>query len=684
MKNNNPEKAYHKTNNLDGQTSPYLLQHLYNPVNWYPWGEAALNKAMNEDKPIIVSIGYSACHWCHVMEKESFEDLEVAEIMNRDFVCIKVDREERPDIDHLYMTAVQLLTSHGGWPLNCFALPDTRPFWGGTYFPKEQWKSILTQIAGLYRSDKNDLVNQAEQITAGIADSGFIEMGHDTSGFNLSDGEHFFIKIMEFMDKKEGGTLRSPKFPLPVNHEFLLHYYYHSGNKEALAQVELSLDKMAMGGIFDQIGGGFARYSTDEIWKVPHFEKMLYDNAQLICVYSKAWKIVKKPLYRDIVYKTIEFISRELTSPDEAFFSALDADSEGEEGKFYVWKDPEIEEIVGSDAELVKAYYQVGAKGLWENGNNILLRNESDEAFSIKRNLSEEKLQSIIRNANQKLLKARSQRIRPSLDNKILTSWNALMIEGLVDASAAFEDNTFLSMAKRTADFINENAVNNEGKLYRSLGGKEHSIDGFLEDYAFFIQALIRLYETSIDMNYLLKAKSLTEYVMNNFSSPETNLFSFSSGQGEKLQAPFYEIHDNVMPSSNCVMAVNLLKLSNYFENPDWAARSFEMLKDVSSQFLNYSISFSNWGRLLLHHIYPFYTLVVSGSNALQEVKKITSIYLPGVLIAGSSTENAVLPVLKNRFKEGETWFYVCTMGRCNLPVNNLQKALEEIKKTRF
>jgi uncharacterized protein len=680
MKKKQPELVHLKANHLEGQSSPYLLQHQFNPVDWYPWGEEALGRALKEDKPILVSIGYSACHWCHVMEKESFEDLEVAEIMNRDFVCIKVDREERPDIDHLYMTAVQLLTRQGGWPLNCFALPDTRPFWGGTYFPKDQWKSILMQVSELFKARRKDLRDQAQQLTEGIASSGFIKTGFDEFSPDAEDIKKIFENVMGFMDKEEGGTKGAPKFPLPVNHEFLLHYYYHTGEKQSLDQVELSLHKMAMGGIYDQIGGGFARYSTDETWKVPHFEKMLYDNAQLVSLYSHAWKISKKPLYRNVVFQTIEFVSRELTSPDGMFYSALDADSEGEEGKYYVWGKSEIDNILGKDASVVHEYYQVGGKGYWENGRNILLRDMTDESFARKLNVSLEEFHSIISTSNQKLLEARSKRVRPGLDHKVLTSWNALMINGLADAYAAFGENAFLDMAVRSANFIIKNAINEEGKLYRNLTGKKPSIDGFLEDYALFIQALIRLYEVSMKGDYLVTAKSLAEYVILHFSKPGTNYFSFSSDEGEKLQAEFYELPDNVIPASNSVMAVNLLYLSDYFQRTDWDERSQRMIGDISSQLLTHGISYSNWGRLMLHQVYKLYTIVVCGPEAGVKIKELNALSLPGILLAGSLTENKNLPIFNNRFRPGETWFYVCSKGNCRLPVSEIHLALEQIK----
>jgi uncharacterized protein len=671
----------HPENHLRGETSPYLLQHLNNPVDWHPWGQEALEKAADEDKPILVSIGYSACHWCHVMEKESFQDEKVAEIMNDSFVCIKVDREERPDIDHMYMTAVQLLGGRGGWPLNCFALPDSRPFWGSTYLPREQWIDILMQVRGLYRERKDELVVQAESLTKGISQANFIRPGRLQTGFQREDAVKVFNNIIRHMDRKEGGTLGAPKFPLPVNLEFLLHYHHHYHNEAALQQVEVSLEKMAMGGIYDQAGGGFARYSTDDKWKVPHFEKMLYDNGQLVSLYSNAWKITGNPLFRDVVYQTVEFVDRELTAPEGTFYSALDADSEGEEGKFYVWREEEIDAIIpAADLPVVKEYYQVGKKGLWEDGRNILLRTDNDEEFYRRMNISPEAFRETIERARKLLLQARSGRIRPGLDHKVLASWNALMIHGLADAFAAFGDESFLYRAKKATGFLLENHLTPEGKLFRSLRGESRPIDGFLEDYALFIRSLIRLWEVSMDPNFLQKAGLLTEYVITNFTSSSTRLFSFSSRHGESLKTEYFEVYDNVIPSSNSVMAINLLHLSNFFEQPEWSRRSANILSDMSPLLADQGINLANWGRLLLYNIHPLFTLAICGPEAGKGIIEVNRQYLPNLIVAGTAGESDI-PVFRDRVRGGETWFYVCSMGSCKMPVQDLGPALDQVKK---
>ena len=672
------ENRQNKPNHLSGQTSPYLLQHAGNPVDWYPWGREALEKAAGEDKPILVSIGYSSCHWCHVMEKESFEDEEIAEIMNSHFVCIKVDREERPDIDHMYMTAVQLLTRQGGWPLNCFALPDTRPFWGGTYFSREQWKGVLLQIADLYRNRRISLEEQAERLVQGISSSGLIEVSDKPDSFDEKQAKELYDSVIDFMDREDGGMLRAPKFPLPVTLEYLLHYWHHSGSSGALQQVEMTLEKMAMGGIYDQAGGGFARYSTDEKWKIPHFEKMLYDNGQLLSVYSNAWKVTKKELFRDVVYRTADFVRREMTSPEGTFFAALDADSEGEEGRFYTWEKEEAEKVMGEDAAPMQKYYGIGSEGYWENGRNILLRTEADIDFAARHGMDEKSLREIVTRANARLLNARSSRVRPLTDTKVIVSWNALMIKGLADAYSAFGDPVFLDMAAGAASFIIDNSISPEGKLSRLLTGGVPAIDGFLEDYAHLADALIRLYEVSAVPCYLLKARDLTAYVLDNFNARGTTMFPFSADDGEKLKAPYFELSDSVIPSSNSVMALNLFYLAGYFEKPEWNARSLRMLADISPYLRKSAINHTNWARLVLHSVYGYYTLAITGPGPEEKALEAGRIYLPGIAVAASGSEDDDIPLFGERYKGVETWYYLCSMGRCNLPVRDLGQALSQ------
>ena len=671
-----------KKNHLKGQTSPYLLQHVHNPVDWHPWGEEALRKAADERKPLLVSIGYSACHWCHVMERESFEDEDVARIMNADFVCVKVDREERPDVDRLYMDAVQLVGGQGGWPLNCFALPDGRPFWGGTYFPREQWKGILLRVAGLFRENYEDVARQAERLTEGITAAGFVVPEAERADFSQAEVLTVARSMLEGMDGQEGGTAGAPKFPLPSVYAFLLHYHVMEGDRQALDQCRLGLDKMAMGGIYDQLGGGFARYATDDQWRIPHFEKMLYDNAQLISVYSHAYQVLKEPLYRKVVLDTTGFVLRELGSPDGMFYAALDADSEGVEGRFYVWTMEELDEALGDLSPVMKEYYQAGSKGFWEKGLNVLIPDGSPAAFARKRGLDPGIFENMLEDARKKLTNARDKRVRPALDNKVIVSWNALMIKALADAYAALGEAGFLDRAMHAARFILEHGVDDGGRLFRKMEGKSAGIDGFLEDYALFIQALIRLYEVSMQEEFILAAHRLATHVETHFSRPGTNLFAFSSDESAALAATAFDIYDNVIPAANSVMAHNLHVLGMLFEDGERLARSTRMLRDISERLKRFSLSFSNWGSLLMHHVYPYYTVVMAGKEAGRMLTELSAFYLPGTVLAGAKNPVQALPVVDRRFTAGQTHIYVCTNTACKQPVTTVREALDQIGRT--
>ena len=588
------------TNALIHETSPYLLQHAHNPVNWMPWGEAALKQAREEDKLLLISIGYSACHWCHVMEHESFEDTTVARVMNENYICIKVDREERPDVDQVYMNAVQLMTRHGGWPLNCVALPDGRPVWGGTYFPKEKWLESIQAVADFYRKDPQQMGEYAQQLTAGIRQMDLVPVNTEPADFTMDALDELYTTWSKRFDNKEGGPAKAPKFPLPNNYRFLLRYGHHKEDQKVLEHVELTLRKMAWGGIYDQVGGGFARYSTDLYWKVPHFEKMLYDNAQLVSLYSEAWQAFKEPLYKEVVYQSLEFIEREMTAPEGAFYSALDADSEGEEGKFYIWSKEELKQELGADYDLFAAYYNVNSKGLWEQGHYILLRDKSAADFAGKAGLSPEALREKVTNWQKQLLKVRAKRIRPGLDDKSLTSWNAMMVKGYVDAYQAFDEKEFLDKALTNARFILKHQWQEDGSLYHSYKKGRSTIEGYLEDYAFTIEAFLALHEATFDATWLQHARKLADYVIDHFSDQETGMFFFTSDQGQKLISKSMEVSDNVIPASNSVMAKNLFLLSHYFNEKTYKERSIQMLNNVKEQMPSYGSGYSNWALLML------------------------------------------------------------------------------------
>ncbi len=683
------------TNALINETSPYLLQHASNPVNWLPWGDAAFELAKSENKLVIVSIGYSACHWCHVMEHQTFEDSTAAALMNEHFICIKVDREERPDVDQIYMTAVQLMTRSGGWPLNVVTLPDARPVWGGTYFPKENWMSALQQIYDVYKNDPDKMLAYAENLTEGVRQSELVQVNTAMADFSKSDASAIFNGWKESFDNTEGGPNRAPKFPIPNNYEFLLQYGHLSGDVAALNHTRLTLKKMAYGGIYDQVGGGFARYSTDALWKAPHFEKMLYDNAQLVSLYSKAFQKYEDPLYAKTVIETIEWLDREMTGPDGEYYSALDADSEGEEGKFYVWTKEELQSIIpkGEWEDFAK-YYDL-KKGLWEHDNIILLRSDSELPD----------LASKAAKWNKLLLEKRSERIRPGLDDKSLTSWNALMITGLVDASRITPQaplkggdqsvkspasvasplegglgGDYLSRAKKTANWLLKNQSRKDGSLYHSYKKGKSTIDGLIEDYAFSIQAFLQLFEATGEEKYLTQAADWMEYAKANFEDTATGLFYMRSLNSKQLIAKSLETVDNVIPSSNSTMAKNLFMLGHYLDKETYHEQAIHMLNQVSKErMLSYGESYSNWGQLLLRLTYPHYEVAIAGKDANAKYLQLQQNYLPNVIWI-KSEKDSKLPLLENRYVSGVTKIYVCQDKVCQLPVESTEEALKLIK----
>ena len=662
------------TNALINETSPYLLQHAHNPVNWYSWGEAALEKAAREDKLIIISIGYSSCHWCHVMEHESFEDTIVAQLMNEHFVCIKVDREERPDIDHIYMTAVQMLNQQGGWPLNCIALPDGRPIWGGTYFPKEQWMEALSQVQKYYQENPEQTRQYAADLAEGIRQNSIFQLETTEHTYTHEQIQSTVKKWSRQFDHEYGGQKGAPKFPIPVNLEFLLHYGYQYGDQEVLDHVNLTLTSMARGGIYDQVGGGFARYSVDPIWKVPHFEKMLYDNAQLIKLYSRAYQLFGKDTYAQVIRQSIEFIQREMISAEGAFFSALDADSEGEEGKYYVWNKDELEVLLEGDFELFSEYYNINATGLWEHNRYILYRTSDPETFAVERGLELQWFVGKIQQWNEILLSARSERIPPGLDDKSLTSWGSMMISALAQAYDALGDPQYLDLATTSARLIREKLWTEKNVLYRNYKNGRRSIPAFHIDYALYIEACLDLYSSSLDQQWLDLAEDLTAATMEQFYDQGTEMFNYNGKNSEILIANNVETTDNVIPSSNSVMAHNLFRLGHLLLKRDYLDISASMMKQMQGRFDQYPNGFANWGRLILMNLNPFYEIVVVGPSAKSIRGLLTGEYLPHALVVGSTSDNT-LPLFQNRFENDLTRIFVCRDNVCQLPVENPEDA---------
>lgn len=662
-------------NHLANETSPYLLQHKNNPVDWFPYSNDAFEKAKKENKLVLISIGYSACHWCHVMERECFENKAVAEIMNKYFVNIKVDREERPDVDQIYMEAIQLMNQQGGWPLNCFTLPDGKPFYGGTYFPEKNWVSILNQLATIYQNDPEKLVEYANNLTLKINEGVFF--------FEPSEKE-FSAEILEegvknwsrYFDAKNGGTLRAPKFPLPSSILFLFQFSLLSNNNSLLNHVLHSLHKIAQGGIFDQIGGGFSRYSVDEKWKVPHFEKMLYDNAQLIGLYSEAFGFQQNNEFKKVVDKTIQFCFEELYDNTKGFYCALDADSEGIEGKYYVWSIEELKSLLKDNFELATAYFNFNENGFWE-GNYIPLRIVDDRTFAKSLDLPLEDLQLKIYKITSILKEAREKRIKPGLDNKVLTSWNALMISGLCKAFQYISNEQYLATAKKTMLVLLKNHMPDDSLLYRTKGNTT-SIAGFLDDYALTIEALILLYKTDLNEFWIDKAKQLTDITLDLFYDPAINAFYFNSNNQKDIIARKIDMHDDVIPSSNSVMAHNLHTLSLIYDNSYYLQVSKKLVKKVMNHFTNELSHYSNWGSFLSKFVFPFREVVITGPKTEEIISSLSKTAIPNTLIIGSTKESS-LPIYKDRFQKEQTLIFVCKENTCLQPVHTVKEALENL-----
>ena len=675
-------------NQLQYETSPYLLQHAENPVEWYPWGEEALNRAIDEDKPIIVSIGYSACHWCHVMEHESFEKEGVARVMNENFVCIKVDREERPDVDAIYMDAVQAMGVHGGWPLNVFLMPNARPFYGVTYLPTQNWVQLLGSIRNAFDEHRDELDKSAEGFAneLNINDIQRYQLPQADPQFTPETLDGLYRKVVGKTDSEKGGLNRAPKFPMPSVWRFLLRYHYIKGSdakesESALHQVRLTLDRMALGGIYDQLGGGFARYSTDADWFAPHFEKMLYDNGQLLTLYSEAYSLTKSPLYKQVVYQTIAFAQRELLSPEGGFFSALDADSEGVEGKFYTFTTPELREILGSEYDWFAELYHLTDKGNWEpghdgHGRNILHRTETNEAFAGHMGLSVDALNGRLADTHAQLMRVRDERIRPGLDDKILCSWNGLMLKGLVTAYRVFGEPEFLTLALRNAYFLLKKMRDerNGGRLWHTYKNGRARQAGFLDDYAALIDGLLALYQATFTESWLTEADQLMQYVLTNFADDADELFFFTDKNGEELIARRKELFDNVIPSSNSMMAENLYALSLLLERPDYAERADRMLGRVQPLVQQNADYLANWAGQYALRVRPTAEIAIVGPDAEQFRAQIDAEFYPNKVLCGT-TDQSSLPLLQQRGPiNGKTAIYVCYNRTCQLPVTSVNE----------
>ncbi len=677
-------------NRLLEETSPYLQQHAYNPVDWYPWGDEALAKAKKEDKPILVSIGYAACHWCHVMERESFESEDVAAIMNEHFVNIKVDREERPDIDQIYMDAVQAITGQGGWPLNMFLTPDALPFYGGTYFPprpahgRPSWVQVLQGVAQSYANDREKVVQQAKGLGEYILKMDGLHIAASSEEevrFTRENADTVFKGLANDHDEINGGFGGAPKFPNTLSLIYLLRYYHATKDVQSLKIAIQSLQKMIKGGIYDQIGGGFARYSVDDKWLVPHFEKMLYDNALLIEAMCEAWQLTHQDIFKDAVRQTMSFLQREMTSTNGTFYASLDADSEGVEGKFYVWSKEEIEDILGDKADVFCHYYNVSDKGNWE-GTNILHVTDGLEVIASEFNLSVEELKGLLITQAAKLIGARAGRVRPATDDKILTNWNAMMISACFKAHQFFGEEEYLEMGKQAIDHMLK-AHFQKGELHHNYKEGRATIPAFLDDYALFIKSLLGAYDSTFDSAYLHKAKELTEAVFGEFNDPTTHLFYYTQKGQTDVIVRKREVYDSVTPSGNSTMYGNLRKLGILFDDERYITRAKKMLAAVQEPITKYGRSFSQWAYLSLDDIMGLKEIAVGGKDAMEVAIRLQGYYLPNKLImAAMQHKQEKFPLLEGKAGDGDTLIYICESYACKAPIKKMDEFEAAIEYT--
>ena len=684
-------------NRLINETSPYLLQHAYNPVDWYPWGEEALERARSEDKPILLSIGYSACHWCHVMERESFEDEIIAGMMNENFVSIKVDREERPDLDQVYMQAVQMLTGSGGWPMTVFLTPEGKPFYGGTYFPPTDrqgmpgFPRLITSIAEAYKTNKGEVDRVTQQLTTQMTQSNQIPKG--TCILTVDILHQAYSTLATNFDYQNGGFGNAPKFPQPMGPEFLLRYYHHGYNPRALELVEITLEKMAYGGIYDQIGGGFHRYSTDAYWLVPHFEKMLYDNALLARLYLHTHLITGKPLYRRIVEETLDYVLREMTDSSGGFYSAQDADSEGVEGKFFVWTPDEIRAVLGdADSEVFSSYYGVTPNGNFE-GENILNIRQDPEAFEEAHDLTQEQLDEIISRSSKALLDVREQRIHPMRDDKVLASWHGLMLRSFAEAAAALGRADYLEAAVKNAGFL-VGTMKSQGRLLRTYRDGQAKLLGYLEDYSFVVDGLLALYEATFDIRWLDEAVTLADSMIELFWDEGIGGFYDTGSDHETLVVRPRDVFDNAQPCGGSVASDALLKLAVFTGNSDYNAKAAVPLRSLHQAMSQSPGGTGHWLNALDFYVSPPKEIAVIGprndpaTQALLDT--VFSRFLPNKVVMGTETPRSAggiegtrdFPLLQDRIMVGGLpSAYVCENYTCQLPVTDPDALAEQLSR---
>ncbi|WP_442846144.1 thioredoxin domain-containing protein [Leeuwenhoekiella sp. H156] len=648
------EQQFKYTNSLIEEESAYLLDHAHNPINWQAWSEAALEHAQEESKLVVISIGYASCHWCQVMAEESFEDEEVAQVMNAHFISIKVDREERPDIDQVYMTALQLIKGQGGWPLNVIALPDGRPLYAGTYHTKSQWIQVLKKLNELYTSQPEKAVAFADNITKGVQQAALIEPEAEPKAFTKSDLQDALAGWKNQWDTEYGGNSGEQKFMLPASLSFLMDYALLSKDTEALEHLERTLDAMASGGVYDHVGGGFFRYATDRKWQIPHFEKMLYDNAQLVGVYAKAYRLFKKEAYKHIAVQTLQFIENELKSESGGFKSSIRADTDEGEGAYYIWTKNQLESTLGSFKEV-------------EENFELYPFTTENYVLGIQPSANWTQLQ----NQLAKLNKTRASRPKPLTDDKVISSWNALLVTAYTEAYKAFQDEDYLKEAEQLFTYL---ALADAGELQHLPSAQQNGV--YLEDYTYLTRAALDMYLISGEIAYAEKAGVLFKKAQDIFFEPSTGLFRYC--KSKNLITPIFKTDDDVMPSPNALMTFNAVELSKISGLESYRNTAEAMLKIIKPKALQYPANYSTALRVQLGYVYPYYECVVVGNEAETRTKEIWNTYLPNVLTAFSKTGKDG-PLFENRYDPEETYIYVCQETFCKLPVTVVSEALKQL-----
>ena len=672
--------AQNRMNKLGNEKSLYLKQHSTNPVDWMPWNQTALKLASEQNKLLIISVGYSSCHWCHVMEEETFSDEEAAEIMNSKFINIKVDREERPDIDELYMKSLVLMTGSGGWPMNIIALPDGSPIWGGTYLPKENWITVLNQISDLYNERYEDVLEYSVKLKEGLSQKKIInyEIKESELFTQIRDASDFAYKSL---DTDKGGLKSNQKFHLPSLIDFFQKGSYHFKERKYLEFADLTLKNIAYGGINDHIDGGLHRYTVDSIWHIPHFEKMLYDNAQMLSVFSRAYKRNNDKVYKKLIDDIFYFLENNLTGGNGLIFSSISAVTEiGKnkiEGDYYVWDKDEIKDILQEDFDLFKEYFNLNQDGLWEKNKYVLKRINDDDFFTKKYNMSSKKLKSVISESIIKLRKSKEKREKPIIDKKVLTAWNALTVIGMSNAFQSTGEKKFIEKAVDIVYAIEENLINNDLTVKRSLSISNENIL-FLEDYSYLISAYLSLYQSTFNYDFIDKADALSKKAIAIFADKNSSFLKFSSDQSLLFSENLFVNQDGVVPSANSVMCKNLFLLSHHTGNRDFLNIGKSMLNEISNQLISNPLDYMNWLSVSLDYYDKFYEVVISGKKSIEMAKEINSIYLPNILIATSKKDSEKY-LLKNRYIKGENLIYVCVNNTCKYPVNNVDAALKLI-----